>query len=83
LGHEDAFTQPRLSARSVIRKQTVAATRGNHDELLLEVDEDDAPIVRELLEAVMIDAFATTFPGAPIKGVAEAVIGKNWMEAKA
>ena len=35
------------------------------------------------LNAVMIDAFATTFPGAPIKGVAEAVIGKNWMEAKA
>jgi DNA polymerase I-like protein with 3'-5' exonuclease and polymerase domains len=54
-----------------------------HDELLLEVDERDAPIARGLLEAVMIEAFATTFPGAPTKGVAEAVIGKNWMEAKA
>ena len=54
-----------------------------HDELLLEVDEYDAPIARELLETVMVDAFATTFPGAPTKGVAEAVIGRNWLEAKA
>jgi hypothetical protein len=29
LGHEDRFLPLRLSARSVIRKQTVAATRGN------------------------------------------------------
>ena len=29
MGHEDAFPRPRLSARYVIRKQTVAATRGN------------------------------------------------------
>jgi hypothetical protein len=29
LGHEDQFLPPKLSARSVIRKQTVAATRGN------------------------------------------------------
>jgi hypothetical protein len=29
LGHEDQFLPLRLSARSVIRKQTVAATRGN------------------------------------------------------
>jgi hypothetical protein len=28
-GHEDQFLPPKLSARSVIRKQTVAATRGN------------------------------------------------------
>jgi hypothetical protein len=28
-GHEDQFLPPRLSARSVIRRQTVAATRGN------------------------------------------------------
>jgi DNA polymerase-1 len=54
-----------------------------HDELLLEVDERDAQIAREILEAVMVDAFATTFPGAPTKGVAEAVNGRNWLEAKA
>jgi hypothetical protein len=29
LGHEDQFLPPKMSARSVIRKQTVAATRGN------------------------------------------------------
>jgi hypothetical protein len=29
LGQEDQFVPPKLSARSAIRKQTVAATRGN------------------------------------------------------
>jgi hypothetical protein len=29
MGHEEQFPPPRLSARYVIRKQTVAATRGN------------------------------------------------------
>jgi hypothetical protein len=28
-GHEDQFLPPKLSARCVIRKQTIAATRGN------------------------------------------------------
>jgi hypothetical protein len=28
-GHEDQFLPPKLNARSVIRKETVAATRGN------------------------------------------------------
>jgi DNA polymerase I len=54
-----------------------------HDELLLEVHEDDAEIARGLLEDVMVDAFATTFPGAPTTGVAAATIGQNWAEAKA
>jgi DNA polymerase I len=54
-----------------------------HDELLLEVHGDDAELARALLEDVMIDAFATTFPGAPTVGVAAATIGQNWAEAKA
>jgi hypothetical protein len=29
MGHEDQFLPPKLSALCVIRKQTVAATRGN------------------------------------------------------
>jgi hypothetical protein len=29
IGHEDQFLPPELNARSVIRKQTVAANRGN------------------------------------------------------
>ena len=54
-----------------------------HDELLLEVHEDDADLARALLEDVMVEAFATTFPGAPTKGVATAAIGQTWAEAKA
>jgi DNA polymerase-1 len=54
-----------------------------HDELLLEVHEDDVEIARALLEDVMVYAFATTFPGAPTQGVAVATIGQNWAEAKA
>jgi DNA polymerase-1 len=53
-----------------------------HDELILEVPEDDAAIARALLEDVMTKAFAMTFLGAPTKGVAGA-IGRNWAEAKA
>jgi DNA polymerase-1 len=54
-----------------------------HDELILEVHEDDADLARNLLEVTMVEAFATTFPGAPTKGVAEAAIGRSWAEAKA
>jgi DNA polymerase I len=53
-----------------------------HDELILEVDEDDAEIARTLLEGVMVEAFRTTFPGAPTKGVAKAEIGRSWAEVK-
>jgi DNA polymerase I len=53
-----------------------------HDELLLEVTEDDAEAARTLLEAAMIEAFAVTFPGAPTLGVAEAKIGRTWAEVK-
>jgi DNA polymerase-1 len=54
-----------------------------HDEMVLEVHEDDAEIARALLEDVMVYAFSTTFPGAPTTGVAAAAIGQNWAEAKA
>jgi DNA polymerase I-like protein with 3'-5' exonuclease and polymerase domains len=46
-----------------------------HDELLLEVHEDDAEAARDLLKATMIDAFTETFP-APVNGVAAAKIGR-------
>jgi DNA polymerase-1 len=68
-----------LVAGRIIRGGLIACV---HDELLLEVHEDDADLARALLEDVMIDAFATTFPGAPTKGVAAASIGPNWAEAK-
>jgi DNA polymerase I-like protein with 3'-5' exonuclease and polymerase domains len=53
-----------------------------HDELLLEFAEADAEGGRELLQAVMIEAFALTFPGAPTAGVAAAKIGRSWAEVK-
>ena len=53
-----------------------------HDELLLEVHEDDAESARALLEETMVEAFAITFPGAPTTGVASAVIGRNWGQVK-
>jgi len=53
-----------------------------HDELLLEVDEDDAEKARQILEGTMIDAFVETFPEAPANGVARAKVGRTWAEAK-
>jgi DNA polymerase-1 len=53
-----------------------------HDELLLEVDADDAEKARLLLETTMLDAFSETFPDAPTTGVATAKIGHSWAEAK-
>jgi len=53
-----------------------------HDELLAEVSETDAEAARDILRRAMIDAFVTTFPGAPTRGVAEARIGRTWAETK-
>jgi DNA polymerase I-like protein with 3'-5' exonuclease and polymerase domains len=53
-----------------------------HDELLLEVHEDDAEVARDLLEDAMIGAFTETFPGAPVNGVATAKVGQTWAEVK-
>jgi hypothetical protein len=76
--------------RAIVRTHAVlkdARIRGGlvacvHDELLLEVHEDDAEIARELLEYAMIGAFTETFPGAPVDGVATAKIGQTWAEVK-
>jgi DNA polymerase I-like protein with 3'-5' exonuclease and polymerase domains len=53
-----------------------------HDELLVEVPEDNAERVRTILEETMTEAFAITFPGAPLTGLVQAAIGKDWLEAK-
>jgi DNA polymerase-1 len=53
-----------------------------HDELLAEVAEADAERARDILQAAMIEAFETTFPGAPNTGAAVATIGYNWAELK-
>src|SRR6516165_2735764 len=53
-----------------------------HDELLVEASERDAECTRAILEEAMIEAFQTTFPGAPSHSVAEAVIGRDWFSVK-
>ena len=53
-----------------------------HDEIVLEVREDQAERAAEILKQAMIDGFAETFPGAPLNGLVEPHIGPNWGEAK-
>jgi DNA polymerase I len=53
-----------------------------HDEILIEAYEADAEEARVLLEAAMVEAFALTFPGAPLGGVATAKIGRTWWDTK-
>jgi DNA polymerase I len=53
-----------------------------HDEIILEVPETNAEQARELLEKAMVDAFAETFPGAPLNGLVDVRIGDNWAEVK-
>jgi DNA polymerase I len=54
-----------------------------HDEIVLEVREDQADRAAEILKQSMIDGFAETFPGAPLDGLVKPHIGANWGEAKA
>jgi DNA polymerase-1 len=53
-----------------------------HDEIVLEVAGESAAQAAELLKTAMIDAFAETFPGAPVNGLVEPHVGMNWGEAK-
>jgi DNA polymerase-1 len=53
-----------------------------HDEIVLEVPEDQAEAAKAVLKEVMIEAFAETFPGAPTLGVVDVHVGKNWKGAK-
>ena len=53
-----------------------------HDEIVAEVPEVDAEEARRLLVAAMTDAFAETFPGAPLNRLVDAKIGLSWADAK-
>lgn len=53
-----------------------------HDEIILEVAEHNAERAKALLERAMIEAFAETFPGAPLNGLVEARIGDTWAAVK-
>lgn len=53
-----------------------------HDELLLEVAEDDTDKAAQILTETMIAAFEMTLPGAPTQGVVEVHVGQSWKELK-
>jgi DNA polymerase I len=53
-----------------------------HDEIVVEVCVEQADEAAEILKQAMIDGFAETFPGAPLKGLVEPHIGMTWSEAK-
>jgi DNA (cytosine-5)-methyltransferase 1 len=49
-----------------------------HDEIVLEVRADQAERAAEILKQAMIDAFAETFPGAPIDGLVDPHVATSW-----
>jgi DNA polymerase-1 len=53
-----------------------------HDEIVLEVREDQADRASEILDQSMTDGFVETFPGAPTLGLIDVHVGKAWSEAK-
>jgi DNA polymerase-1 len=72
------MTYTRLKG-AVIRGGLVASI---HDELLLEVHEDDADSARALLQETMVEAFMLTYPGAPTVKLVETKIGRSWADVK-
>jgi DNA polymerase-1 len=53
-----------------------------HDEVVLEVPQADAGRAAILLKEAMVDAFAATFPGAPLRNLVAVKIGRAWAETK-
>ena len=53
-----------------------------HDEIVLEVPEADALKAKELLEKAMTDAFAETFPGAPLTAWSRRRSATTWSDVK-
>jgi DNA polymerase I len=53
-----------------------------HDEIVLEVPVKDATRAAELLEKAMVEAFAETFPNAPLNGLVEVHSGTDWASLK-
>jgi DNA polymerase I-like protein with 3'-5' exonuclease and polymerase domains len=53
-----------------------------HDEIVLEVAEQDVERARAILVQCMTEAFAETFPNAPLTGLVDTGVGKTWGAAK-
>ena len=80
----DAMLRAITMVHARLRKQRI---RGGliatvHDELLLEVAEEDAEPARDILHTAMVEAFEITFPGAPTINLATTAIGRAWAELK-
>jgi DNA polymerase I len=54
-----------------------------HDEIVLEIAEQQAEQARQILASCMQRAFAETFPTAPLNNVVSIGVGKTWGSAKA
>jgi DNA polymerase I-like protein with 3'-5' exonuclease and polymerase domains len=52
-----------------------------HDELLLEVDEDQVERAKEILEEQMVAAFTHWFPRAPTLGLVKIQRIRSWADA--
>ena len=53
-----------------------------HDELVLETAVEDVERAAGLLKEAMTDAFVELLPDAPLNGLVEPHIGRDWSEAK-
>ena len=53
-----------------------------HDEIVLEVPIEEAMRAAELLEEAMVEAFAETFPNAPLNGLVDVHNGTTWASLK-
>jgi DNA polymerase-1 len=53
-----------------------------HDELIVEVRAEEAEQAKCAVEAAMIEGMLANFPDAPVNGLVDAKIGRNWAEAK-
>ena len=53
-----------------------------HDELVLEVAEDDVQAAKAAVEMAMIEGMLSIFPEATTRDLVEANDGLNWAEAK-
>ena len=53
-----------------------------HDEIVVEVLEGDVQQAAALLQQAMTEAFAATFPGAPLNQLVKVGTGRTWCEAK-
>jgi DNA polymerase-1 len=53
-----------------------------HDEVIVEADAQDAPLVAQILEKEMTSAFVETFPDAPTTGLVDVKTGDSWADLK-